>query len=385
MTSTRIVLLLIIVILSACLTGCWDMTTLEELNIPIAAGYDVVNMPGTDEKGIEVYGVFPVFFKESPKNYIIDITRGKLIGDTRSVRMEHMSEEINLGSFQVAIFGRNLAKEGVRDILDILLRSPQMKNTINLAVADGSLKDIFQFVPPNYPNIGLYLDKLLDSAYKSFIIRSNIYHFSLALDTPGWHPIAPLIKLEQNRLNISGYAIFEKDKLAHTVTITEARILSILCGLKSSERWTYDFVSKSGIPYSASVDMKNKAKVKVERNNTGYHIKVKINSKGDIMELAANKNLESIERPDNDQENLLKSKTLINEAEKGYEEYIKSSVEALVNKAQNEFEMDIFNWIKYAQAKWRKEIDKSDWDQLFSKADIKVEVKAVIEYVGEEV
>lgn len=372
------------IIIFSFLTGCWDAKRLEDLNLPIAAGYEVVRKPDSNSNQMEVYAVIPVFYKTAPKNYIIDITKGELTGETRTLRKQHLSEELSLGSFQVAIFGSAMAKEGVCSAMNIITRTPQMKGTVTIAVADGNIEDIFKFEPVNYPNVGIYLERLLDNAFKdSFVPKSDVHQFSVALASTGWHAVAPMLKIEDNKIVISKYAIFENDKIAHAITLQDARILSVLSGKPSLGMWTYDMIDENDIPYTVSVNMKNKTKVKIDKDNKGYHFQITVNARGRISEIVPNQNLESIEMPLTGKNNLLKSKTLLKNVEKGYEKYMKNRVDELVYKAQNEFRMDIFNWIKFAQAKWRSEVDSIDWDEAFSNADITVEVNAGIEYTGE--
>lgn len=377
--------LIIMLVFIMCFSGCWDSKKLENLSIPIAAGYELVEETGTGKKQMDIYAVIPVFYKNTPQKYIIDITMGDLIGETRTKRMGHLGEEISLGSFQVGILGKKLAAEGARDAVNILTRTPQIKQTVNLAVAEGDIKDIFHIVPDNYPNVGVYLDTLLDNAFKqSFTPESNLHTFSISMDTPGWHPVAPMLKAQNNKIFISKYAIFKDDKLACTITLSEARILEFLRGLSAAGRWTYSFMYKDSIPITASVNMKNKTKIKVTRSSKGYNFEVKVDSKGSIVELLPNENLKSLDSALLTKENLLNSETLLSDVEKGYEEFIKKEINALIYKAQNEFRMDIFNWVRFAQAKWRRELEDVDWDELFSQADVSVNVKVNIKYIGEQ-
>ena len=202
--------------------------------------------------------------------------------------------------------------------------------------------------------------------------------------TPGWHPIIPMLKAEDKEIIISGYGIFKDDKLAHTITIPEIRILSILSGMPSSGGWTYQITYNGNIPCTASVRMKNTANIKVSRDNEGYHIDVSIKSKGMLEDLVPNINYHTIDNALFDKENLLENEKLIEKIASGYEELLKREADALIHKAQNEFKMDIFNWVKYAQAKWRKDIDSIDWDDCFSNIDVNVNVNANIDYIGEE-
>lgn len=202
--------------------------------------------------------------------------------------------------------------------------------------------------------------------------------------TPGWHPIIPMLKAKGKEIIISGYGIFKDDKLAHTITIPEVRILSILSDMPSAGEWTYPITCNGKIPCTVTVRMKNTANIKVSRDNEGYHIDVSIKSRGMLEDLVPNINYHTIDNALSDKENLLENEAIIEEIERGYEELLKREADALIHKAQNEFKMDIFNWVKYAQAKWRKDIDSIDWDEYFSRMDVNVNVKANVDYIGEE-
>ncbi|MEN6316150.1 MAG: Ger(x)C family spore germination protein [Clostridiaceae bacterium] len=384
MTKARINLSAITLFLTLFLTGCWDIKSIEDLTIPIASGYEIVNGPDSGVKLMNVYTVYPVFYKNAPRKSVVDVIQSGYIGETRTMRQEHIGGKLNLGGIQVAVIGRELAQEGIRNALNIILRTAQLKSTIAIAMAEGNINDIFYAVPDNYPNVGIYMKTLLADAYKqSFILKSDLHHVSVAMDTPGWHPVIPMLKAEGNEIMINGYGIFREDKLAHTITITEARVLNILSGMKNIGERTFPITCNGNIPCTATVKMQNEAKIKVARNGESYRIDVSVKSKGTLDDLVPNVNYHTIDNALSDKENLLKNER-IEEIGKGYEELLKKEAEALIDKAQNEFKMDIFNWIKYAQAKWRKDIDRINWDDCFSGMDISVNIKATIEYIGEE-
>lgn len=385
MKKYRKVMLPFIIISAIFQTGCWDSKALENLNIPIAAGYEIVENTVTNKREMEVYSVIPVFYKKAPEKYIVDITRGDLTGKTRVKRMNHLSEKLSLGSFQIAILGNELSKKGAGDVLDILTRTPEMKSTIPIAIADCDIKDIFQFAPDNYPNVGIYLDALFENAFKkSYIPVSDVYHFNLALNTKGWHAIAPMIRVQGNKIVINKYGIFKEDKMVYDITIPETQILYLLSGNPSMGIWTYDVVL-DGLPCTVSVEMNNKTKITVKKEEGTYRIYLIINCKGKIVEIVPNENLESMDKFDEGKLDKFKKEELLKDIEKGYKNYIKSNAKALINKAQNEFEMDIFNWVKFAQAKWRKDIDDLNWDECFTKADIVIDINATINLVGEKI
>lgn len=385
MTKARITLSAITLCLTLFLTGCWDIKSIEDLTIPIASGYEIVNGPDSGVKLMNVYTVYPVFYKNAPRKSIVDVIQNGYIGETRTKRLEHLGGKLNLGGIQVAVIGRELAQEGIRNALNIIFRTAQLKSTITIAIAEGNINDIFYTVPDNYPNVGIYMKTLLADAYKqSFIPKSDVHHISVAMNTPGWHPVIPMLKAEGNEIIINGYGIFREDKLANTITIREARVLNILNGMKNIGEWTFPITCNGNIPCTATVKMQNEAKIKVARNGKSYRINVSVTSKGTLDDLVPNVNYHTLDKALYDKESLLKNERIMEEIGKGYEELLKKEAEALIDKAQNEFKMDIFNWIKYAQAKWRKEIDNINWDDCFSEMDISVNIKATIEYIGEE-
>lgn len=377
--------LIVILAVTTCLSGCWDSKTTEALNIPIAAGYELVEDKQTNEKQMQIYAVIPVFFENAPEKYIVDITEGAFVGETRIMRHDHLGEKLSLGNFQVAVLGKTLASEGARDVLNVLLRTPEMKKTVKLAVAEDDINDIFEVEPENYPNVGIYLNSLMDEGLRQSIFpQSTVHTFMVSMDTPGWHPIAPILKAEENIIYISGYAIFNKDKLAHTITLPEALILNFLRNRTCNGIWSYSFKYKENIPISASVEVQNKSRIKVSRSDKGYCFDVDIKSSGSIVEIIPNDNYKTLDSKLLKEENLLKSKDFLSSIEKGLENYIIEQSTALIQKAQQDYGMDIFNWVKFAQAKWRSELEDADWDKIFSQSEVSVNAKVDIEYIGEQ-
>lgn len=375
-----------LLILSAMLlmTGCMDIKSIEDLAIPIASGYEILTNNETGENKVQVFGVFPVFYKNAPENVFIDATEGSLIGETRTTRYSYLSETLELGSLQVAILGPNLAKYGVYDALGIIYRTPQMKNTIMLAVSDDSIDEIFKVKPPNYPNVGTYMMDLLKHAYAEYFLPiSNVHTLNVNINTPGCHAIMPVLSAQHDKIMITGYGIFTKDRMAYKIPLVETRILGMLRGSSIDGSWSYRITDTKGIPYSVSARMVNKVKVKVTRSGEKYRFNITVNAKGSLEEIVPNENLRSLYSITGKSYNLLKDKQLRIIIEDSYEKMLEDKINALVNKAQQEYKMDIFNWSRYALAKWRNDIEKADWDKLFSNAEITVKVKATIKNTGE--
>ena len=82
---------------------------------------------------------------------------GKNIADALSKLQGKLPREIYWGQCKVFIFGEELAKQGIQEQMDFLLRHPEPRGRAYMYVSEGNPKDILEIVP----NLERYSGELL--------------------------------------------------------------------------------------------------------------------------------------------------------------------------------------------------------------------------------
>ncbi|GGF84618.1 spore germination protein KC [Paenibacillus albidus] len=134
--SGLLIRILIAVLLVMPLSGCWDRRELDELGIAMGLGIDKkgkefilsaqIVVPGeiaANQKGsVEA----PVTLYEVTAPTLFEALRKMTVISPRTIFLAHV---------QVAIFGEELAREGVADVLDILLRESKIRRDYYVLVS----------------------------------------------------------------------------------------------------------------------------------------------------------------------------------------------------------------------------------------------------------
>jgi spore germination protein KC len=169
------------------------------------------------------------------------------------------------------------------------------------------------------------------------------------------------------RVDLEGLSVFKGGKLVGFMDPIEARAYNFITGSAGMAYFTVKSDDKNTILELNNV--KPELKVKIEGDSIGLSVKLKTNATiveaGDSLDLTKSEVLDEIGQ----------------KAGKQIEEELKAAIQ----KAQKQFQSDIYGFgkvthIKYPE-KW-KEIS-SDWNSHFSKADLDVTVNVTINRTGQ--
>lgn len=367
------------ILIALCLlfsASCWDSSDIEDLSFANVGGYDAAKESGPEyddgQDKIAVTAVFPLFEEEAVSTATVATNEGKTIADTRGKRAYKTPRKLLVGMLQAAVYGDKLARNGLYGSIEILLRDPQVKHDILMALAYDRAEDVLKTKINNYSNAGDYVfDLLKNSRTNAFIPTVTVHSFAMGVLCKHRNPVLPIIRSGINSIEIAGLGIFKNDRLIARASVEEARIISFLRGEKM-EGYLPFFVEKNGqIVNEGSVYVKNSRKVEVYRNGNIYNFNIKIKLKGDVVEHHAPKPLSE------------KGEEL-KEIEKSLAEDIKMQCESMIAKIKTEYKVDCIDISRFAVAKWRKEIkDTINTEEFIQKANINVDVDVVILRKGE--
>jgi len=358
------------------ISSCWDSRDIEDLTIAIAAGYDTAKQSGSHyddkENKVAVTGVFPLFEEEVVSSATVATNEAKTIAATRVKRAYKTPRKLLLGMLQAAVYGDELARKGLYGSIEILLRDPQVKHDVLMALAYDRAEDVFKTKINNYSNVGNYVfDLLKNSRTNAFIPTVTIHAFAMGALSDCKNPVLPIIKPGINSIEIVGLGIFRGDRLIARASTDEARIISFLRGEEMEGYLPFAIEKEGKIFNEGSVYVKNSRKVEVYRKGNIYNFNITVKLKGDVVE-------QSSQRPLSEKGEELK------EIEKSVAKDIKMQCESMITKIKTEYKVDCIDISRFAMAKWRKELKKIINDEDFIRqANINVDVDVVISRKGE--
>ncbi|WP_277584403.1 Ger(x)C family spore germination protein [Psychrobacillus antarcticus] len=374
--------ILILLIVSVFLTGCWNRRELNELAITMAIGIDKVD----DEYLVSAQVVVPSEVSMNAGKGAAPVTliqeKGKTVYEAIRKMTKSSPRKIYPGHLRTLIVGESLAEEGIGDALDLISRDWEVRSDFYVAVAKDStaieilnVQTTLEIIPANRifntlkvseenwaATVGVTLDELMvdllsdgkEAVLTGIMVTGNKEIGSSKENVATITPSA-IIKFDD-------LAVFKDDKLVGYLTEDESRAYNdIIDHVKST-------VGTVSCPEGGTIDIEvlsNKSKLKGKIKNGRPEVDINVQIEGNIGAIECSLN---INKPDS-------IKTL----EKLYEKEVENTINHSITSVQEKYETDIFgfgNAIHRSNPKEWKTL-KKQWDEHFAKmtANVKVDVK----------
>lgn len=338
----------------------------EELDLPAGLGLDLT----TDKKG-ELMLKIPISIydfsgdEQKTKSYIRTGT-GKTIGETRNSRALKSNHKFRFGSEKIYIFSESFAESFMRIPLDSLFRNTEVNDMGYAVVCKGNSLPILEYNVEGYPSSSDYLGSMIDNSkiHNFFSDDYKLIDIFTRIDSEGRSLVLPYIELKENGLEITGMALFKKDKMVRKIDMDEARIMNML---RADNTWGILYLKKSLKQYS-DMFANSKRKVKCYKENDNYSFIIDINIEGELFTNELYKNLSTdLDEKKKYEDNMAK------ELEHICSEFIK--------KMQEEYCIDCLELGRIAAAKYGRNT-RVDWNEVICSSDIKVNVKVNLARFG---
>lgn len=318
--------LLLLFIIPFFLTGCLNYTELNELGITESLGIEKID---------DSYLVSINLIDAKSENDDMDELRKsyEAKGSTITEAIQNLylksSKKIYLSHIEVLLLSEEIAKENISLLIDFFLRNQESRNSFTtIIVKDTTPREIIYDKEKN-PEINDIIQ--INSEEYGISALITFEDFSRMILEEGIDAVLPVIKLDEERLEVDGYAYFQDQKW--------------IGYLSKEESITYNLLKNknSHIVLSHSCDNK-KTNVKIEQLNTTQK------SKKNKITIEVNGNLSITEN---------QCELKDNEILTIFEDKIKNNIETLLKRQQNE-KIDILglqslirqnNYIYYQQQK----------------------------------
>ncbi len=300
--------LILIVPLLFFMTGCWNYRELNELAIVTGMSIDL-----TDEGEYRV-SVLIANGKNSQTNNREGQSQTVVYsgeGETISRAFKEINLQIPkipyIGHLGVVVVSEEVAKDGMRGVLDYLLRNPESVKRFYLIMAkDDSAEDIIQVLSPleSFPGQSISTNISLSNEQEAIATAITYSKFVENLLKTGKDPSLPTISISgkaskgsenktlessdiKTKTKLGPIALFNDDKVVYVATDSESRGINIITNqidemIISLECGDGNIVANlTGVTSSVSVELKN-GKPKATVN---------VNSEGEIQEITCDKDI----------------------------------------------------------------------------------------------
>ncbi|AEG60414.1 Ger(x)C family spore germination protein [Desulforamulus ruminis] len=387
MNKKRISFLILILVL-VLLSGCWSRREISDLAIVLGAGVDLtpdkkvritlqLARPSAFSSGSETGGGSQL------KQNIVWVVSA--VGDTifeaeRKLALT-VDRRLYWGHSIILVLGEEMAKQGVRHVTNFFVRNPEPRETAWVFVTRGEAKRVLES----------HSELERTSAQSAGYLARNQVAFSVILKdfiidlaSKATNPLAPVIELkpegepqgpgleeapQHEELAITGTGVFKDEKLIGWLDLAETRGLLWLRG--EIEKGTITIPSPGEPDKLLSLNVV-RAQTKVEPYYDGQtiHFKVSMTCEMNLLEQQSKEELFNLEK--------------IAALERKAEENIIAKSTGALEKAQEVYGVDIFDFGEVFHRKYKKEWKemKDHWDEEFVNSEVSISAEAKLQSTG---
>jgi spore germination protein KC len=360
------------------LSGCWDRTEINDLAIITAAGLDItedqkielsVNIYATKTSGGKQMGGLSGGDGGGGGQTIVRSAEGLNMADAVSKLQQMLPRKVFWGQCEIFIFGERLAKQGIDEPMDYMIRHPTPREHANVFVSKGLAKEVLQLQPSIERNVAEVLREMAKSQ-----TGLNITMKELAQMMAGKAKAAVVPWMEISQVNqeaspfLNGSAIVKNGKMVGRMNDIATR--GVMWLRNEIKQATVTVSPKNTEGYVSLQLIRSHTELVPHIHGDNWSITVKIETLDDIVENTTDLNLM--------EPKLVKAL----ETELGTD--IENRVKMALTQAQKKMNADIFNFGDAFYHKYPKEWKqvKDRWDEIYPKVEIELEMNAKVTRPG---
>lgn len=357
--------IIIIIITSILLTGCWDSVEINKREYIFAVGID------KNYKALTFTSEIPKINEGSEEQRLVYTKDSENFVDFYATSYLHSEKAISDRLMQVIVLGEDVARdsETVKRIFDEIQRSPQMNRRVKICIAKGKAQDIINTEIPNNPIVGRFLSEMLIKLKRENY--QDVYTFDEAILNLGktGNTMIPVVEINEKSLKIERAGVFKEYELKGFLEPDEvAAVMVVLNPNKAKIRNVNIMVEGTNVSLGVvDIIMTTDMNISGDKLTVDYY--ATLNSYIDSFIIGSNK---------------LEDQSYLNKIK---EEAIKSILavsESTLYKLQHVYKTDLLKikegLFKYHKQDYEKISDK--YDEVFEAADINIHLDMVIKSTG---
>ncbi len=381
-----------IVCTSLLLSGCWSYRELTDIAFVIAIGID--------EGEKQPYKLS--FQLINPKNVAGEPQKSGIIGPATVIYQsegdnlftanrattQQVSRRLYYAHTSLVVISEKLARKGIRDVLDILTRSPEFRPTADIVIAkDSSAEDLLNVLTPLDQINADKIQKTLKYSEQLYgkTTKTNINDIVSELISNGNLPIISGFKIEGDRkkakssenilnqkplstIHADSIALFKNEKLVTWAEGAAARGINWILGNTSQPAVNIDWADKKG---AISIQiLRSNSQIKTEVKNNKPIITINLKAEGNVAEVNTYLDLSR-------EEEFIKLQSEL-------EKVIKNEINEAI-KLGKKYKTDVFSFgdhIRISHPKYWKKVQDHWNDDILPTAEIKINVDASLRLTG---
>lgn len=372
----RVIVTVMMLLVSTVTTGCWDRTELNERALVMASGLD---LESDGQWLLTDQIIVPVNLAQQQgvtrQNFINLSAKGRNILDAGQALQTKLSRQYFLGHRRVVFIGEEVAKHGLKGVMDEYTRNPDVRLRSDIFVVKGdTAENALQVQTPleQYPSLSIIKSR----RFVGGTVGETLLTFLIPAASPTSYPTMPVVEIVpetgasgKKTFKFTGRAIFNKQlELVGYLNFSDANYRLWIINTLKKRQVTFFVPQAQGY---ATVDLSHFAgHIRTLVQNNHVHYQIMLTGQGLLRENETNLNVKDA-----------KQLNLLNQA---MEHEVTQKVTNLVTMVQKQYGTDIFGF-DLALARQNPQLwktMKSRWDVVFPNVPFSVDVNLKIKTVG---
>lgn len=217
--------------------------------------------------------------------------------EARILMSRKTSRKLVSGQINTVLFNEELARRGLWNHMDTLLRDFTISKRTEIAVVEGEARDIIETHLPGHSRTNQYIDRMLKKEFEAQTLPHVLLHqYTRDYFDEGRDPIVPILKKTGKDMEVSGIALFKWDRMVGKLPSKDIFYFSAL--YHDQDRGEFTLGLDRPELYSISFHaINNSAHTKISKDASGkYRADITLHMQGGITEYIGNLRLSTSDR-----------------------------------------------------------------------------------------
>jgi spore germination protein len=357
--------MLLLLLFCLILSGCVRTKIIEDILLVQGIGFDKAG-----DKAMKGTLTYSKYSGPQARNLLPQIIteKGRTVKSIESKVNSKVALPVELGQLRVAVFGDEMAKQGIKGIVDTLIRDPEVGTGVYLAVVEGTAEHLLnQTYEGNYTVPSMYITNLFEQNMRTQSLpTTNLHVYAYHLYDPSCDSILPLIGREGSHLGIKGLAFFHNSRYVAKIGTNRMFVFKRLYEDAPSGLYEVDFPFKGKkaivdireVASKVSYDVKDAGAVPTITVNVDMHGAIVENS--NVIDLKKEKSIRLVQE--------MMEKEFRMKAEKMIKRFQKLGIDPLC----------IGSKVRSRNRSW----DPDKWEDVYPRTTVRVKVDVDIQQTG---
>ncbi|MBU8713647.1 Ger(x)C family spore germination protein [Brevibacillus parabrevis] len=360
------------------LGGCWDRTEINDLAIITGAAIDAAD-DNQIELSVQVFIPRALSAGRGSTSSggnltLVKSAKGASIADAIALLQTKIPRKIFWGHCEVFIFGEDMAKRGIAEEMDFLVRHPQPRERAYMFVSKGKAAKTLELRPELERYSSEVIREMSDMHIGMLVTIIQLKEMLRGKSNAAALPLIDVMpppneaKGLETAPYIMGTAVFRKGKMVGEINEKATRGVMWIRG--EVERYTVTAKLKNVQGTVSLNPIHSDIKFIPSIRNGQWQMTIKAKTEGDVVQNGTNLDMSNPE--------------MIKLVEKAFQQDIEDRIELALKQVQHEMKADIFDFATdfYREYPQEWKAAKNNWDDIFPNVKVITDIHAYVRRPG---